>query len=75
MDDQMPEMTGIEATRQIRNEEKQTGNHVLIVAMTANAMAGDKEFYLKQGMDGYVSKPINREQLYAELEKLIETKS
>ena len=75
MDDQMPEMTGIEATKMIRNEEKQTGNHVLIVAMTANAMAGDKEFYLKQGMDGYVSKPINREQLYAELEKLIETKS
>jgi PAS domain S-box-containing protein len=75
MDDQMPEMTGIEATKLIRNEEKQTGNHVIIVAMTANAMAGDKEFYLKQGMDGYVSKPINREQLYSELEKLIETKN
>ena len=75
MDDQMPEMTGIEATKLIRNEEKQTGNHVIIVAMTANAMAGDREFYLKQGMDGYVSKPINRDQLYAELEKLIETKN
>lgn len=75
MDDQMPEMTGIEATRQIRNEEKQTGNHVIIIAMTANAMAGDKEFYLKQGMDGYVSKPINRELLYSELEKQIENKN
>lgn len=75
MDDQMPEMTGIEATRLIRAEEKQTGSHVLIVAMTANAMAGDKEFYLKQGMDGYVSKPINREQLYSELHRLIETKN
>lgn len=75
MDDQMPEMSGIEATRLIRAEEQQTGNHVLIIAMTANAMAGDKEFYIKQGMDGYVSKPINREQLYAELEKLIESKS
>lgn len=75
MDDQMPEMTGVEATRLIRAEEKQTGNHVFIIAMTANAMAGDKEFYIKQGMDGYVSKPINREQLYSELEKLIESKS
>lgn len=75
MDDQMPEMTGIEATRLIRSEEKQTGNHVIIIAMTANAMAGDKEFYLKQGMDGYVSKPINRELLFTELEKLIETKN
>jgi CheY-like chemotaxis protein len=75
MDDHMPEMSGLEATRLIRAEEQQTGNHVLIIAMTANAMAGDKEFYIKQGMDGYVSKPINREQLYAELEKLIESKS
>lgn len=75
MDDQMPEMTGIEATRMIRAEEKQTGSHVLIVAMTANAMAGDKEFYLKQGMDGYVSKPINREQLFAEIDRLIENKN
>ncbi len=75
MDDQMPEVTGIEATKRIRNEEKQTGNHVLIIAMTANAMAGDKEFYLNQGMDGYVSKPINREQFYLEIERLIKTKS
>lgn len=75
MDDQMPEMSGIEATRLIRAEEKQTGNHVIIIAMTANAMAGDREFYIKQGMDGYVSKPINRDLFFAELEKLIESKS
>ncbi len=74
MDDQMPELSGIEATRLIRNEEKQTGHHVMIVAMTANAMAGDREFYISQGMDGYVSKPIDREQLYSEIERLIQTK-
>jgi PAS domain S-box-containing protein len=74
MDDQMPELSGIEATKMIRNEEKQTGHHVMIVAMTANAMAGDREFYISQGMDGYVSKPIDREQLYSEIERLIKTK-
>jgi PAS domain S-box-containing protein len=75
MDDQMPELTGIDATKLIRNEEKQTGHHIMIVAMTANAMAGDREFYISQGMDGYVSKPIDREQLYSEIERLIKTKS
>ncbi len=72
MDDHMPEMTGIEATAAIRMEEKQTGAHVPIIAMTANAMAGDREKYLASGMDGYVSKPIDREVMFAEIIKTIQ---
>ncbi len=64
MDDHMPEMTGVEATVIIRTEEKQTGLHIPIIAMTANAMTGDREKYLAQGMDAYISKPIDREMLF-----------
>ncbi len=64
MDDHMPEMSGVEATIIIRTEEKQTGLHIPIIAMTANAMAGDKERYLSHGMDAYISKPIDRDVLF-----------
>lgn len=67
MDDQMPEMSGVEATNIIRTEEKQTGLHVPIIAMTANAMSGDREKYLAVGMDSYISKPIDRELLFREI--------
>ena len=65
MDMQMPEMDGLEATVQIREREKVTGKHVHIFAMTANAMTSDKEKCLLAGMDGYLSKPINNEELFA----------
>jgi len=71
MDDSMPLLSGIEATQVIRREEKQTGQHVPIIAMTANAMAGDKEKYLASGMDGYVSKPIDRNLLFQEIVNLV----
>jgi len=60
MDDNMPVLNGIETVQVLRREEKQTGVHVPVVAMTANAMVGDRERYLAAGMDGYVSKPIDR---------------
>jgi PAS domain S-box-containing protein len=71
MDDNMPVLDGVETTRVIRREEKQTGQHVLIVAMTANAMAGDRERYLANGMDGYVSKPIDRNLLFQEIVNVV----
>jgi two-component system sensor histidine kinase/response regulator len=66
MDCQMPEMDGYEATRQIRREQRR---HTPIVAMTASAMAGDRERCLAAGMDDYVSKPIKRHVVAAVLER------
>jgi signal transduction histidine kinase/CheY-like chemotaxis protein/HPt (histidine-containing phosphotransfer) domain-containing protein len=60
MDVQMPRMDGLEATRRIRSFPSPK-NRIPIVAMTANAMSGSREEYLRQGMDDYVSKPFNRE--------------
>ena len=70
MDVQMPEMDGMEATAAIREEEKHTGEHLPIIAMTAHSMKGDREACLSAGMDGYVSKPIRSEELFATIEEV-----
>jgi CheY-like chemotaxis protein len=70
MDVQMPEMSGLEATAAIRQREEASGAHVPIVAMTAHAMAGDRERCLAAGMDGYVSKPLRPEELFGAIDDL-----
>jgi len=63
MDLQMPEMDGLEATRRIRSQEASSGSHIPIVAMTACAMAGDREKCMQAGFDGYLAKPIDCQEL------------
>src|SRR5258706_5519160 len=69
MDVQMPEMDGFEATHQIRVQEKITGQHIPIIAMTAHAMQGDRERCLEAGMDDYVTKPLEPKVLFSALDR------
>ncbi len=69
MDIQMPEMNGFEATRAIREKEKIAGRRIPIIAMTANAMKGDRESCLEAGMDDYVAKPVRASELFETLER------
>ena len=73
MDVQMPELDGLEATARIRELEQQRGvaEPTPIIAMTANAMKGDRERCLEAGMDGYVSKPVKRPALFAEIDRVL----
>lgn len=71
MDIHMPEMDGLEATGVIRDSEKGTKNHIPIIALTANAMQGDRERFLQAGMDEYVSKPIKKPELIAAIQQTI----
>ena len=71
MDVQMPVMDGLTAARKIREAEREQGRHVPILALTANALEGDRAACLEAGMDGYVSKPIQMRGLFDAIENLL----
>jgi len=75
MDIQMPVMDGIEATQEILNYESEENlEHTPIVALTANALKGDKERFIQQGLDDYLSKPIESSELLFVLKKFLKQK-
>jgi signal transduction histidine kinase/DNA-binding response OmpR family regulator len=69
MDCQMPNMDGYEATMAIRNQESQSGGHIPIIALTANAMADEKKKCIRSGMDDFITKPFDRQDLVQALSK------
>ncbi len=74
LDLQMPEMDGLQAVGLIRQNEKATGRRRLpVIALTAHAMRGDRERCMAAGMDGYISKPINRKELFRVIEGVLQT--
>jgi two-component system sensor histidine kinase/response regulator len=72
MDVQMPELDGFAATVAIRAKEQMTKVHLPIIALTANAMTGDRELCLKAGMDDYIVKPINPALLKTTIERVMQ---
>jgi two-component system sensor kinase len=68
MDLEMPEMDGLEAATAIRTKERTNGGHIPIIAMTAHAVKGFRELCLEAGMDDYITKPINPEELFRAVE-------
>jgi two-component system sensor histidine kinase/response regulator len=75
MDVQMPEMDGFEATAAIRQSEKASGRRLPIVAMTAHAMTGYRERCLAAGMDGYITKPIQAQEMFEVIDNLASLES
>jgi PAS domain S-box-containing protein len=71
MDVQMPEMDGLEATALIRTRERETGQHVPILVLTAHAMKGDLERCLEAGADGYLSKPLNAARVFEAIRQVV----
>ena len=66
----MPDMGGFEATAAIRRQEEGSGRHIPIVALTAHAMKGDRERCMAAGMDGYLPKPVQRDELRDVIQEL-----
>lgn len=75
MDVQMPDMDGFETTKALRAQERTSGKHLPIVAMTAYAMSGDRERCLAAGMDSYVTKPVDAIKLFTAIADIFQKDS
>ena len=71
MDVQMPEMDGLDATREIRSREGGSGKRIPIYAPTANAMAEDRDRCMEAGMDGYLTKPVKQGEIIRLLHEIL----
>jgi len=71
MDINMPVMDGEETLRKIRRKERETSLHLPVIALTAYSLCGEKERFIKEGFDGYVSKPIEISQLISEMKRVM----
>ena len=71
MDHMMPEMDGIEAMKKMRFISEQKGRKFRIVALTANAISGAREMFLREGFDGFISKPININDFEREMSRVM----
>ena len=69
MDMRMPETDGLSATRAIRENERTTGHHVIVIALTANVLDADREACIEAGMDDFLAKPLKLDALKAALER------
>ena len=74
MDVQLPELSGYEVTKIIRNYESHTGIRIPIIAVTAYAMAGDREKFIGAGADEFISKPFDKEELYEKVVRLVKAR-
>lgn len=74
MDIQMPGMNGIEATREIRAREQETGRHIPVIALTARALPEERDSILSNGFDGYIAKPVEIAALFSELRRCLPDK-
>ncbi len=73
MDVQMPEMDGLEATTVLRQRDRATGGHTLVIGVTAHATSGDEERCMAAGMDGYISKPYRSAELFRAIDEVTGT--
>jgi two-component system sensor histidine kinase/response regulator len=66
----MPRMDGLQAVAELRRREELTGEHQPVIALTAHALVGDQQRCLRAGMDAYISKPIDKNELFTMIERL-----
>ena len=75
MDIQMPVLDGLDATAEIRDRERGTGAHTPLIALTANAMKGDRERCLQSGLDAYIAKPLRPAELFRTIDEVLSSEN